>query len=155
MEHKRGDNQIVNVYCFEPARFSLPSSKKPGILIPHHLHALGLTRASEWDALSFLSRHAVSLGTAAQIARSIGYDSTEIGEALRRLEALGLIQRSRVSGVVRIYRFKEPPEPARRACLRELLDLAQNRTGRLLLLGYLKHLQSDLAGKRQSGLHLA
>lgn len=121
-----------------------PIEKSQDVLIPERLRILGVAYLAEWDALAFLYRHATSLGTAAQIARLIGYDKAEIGVALHSLEALGLIERSRVSKGVRFYRFTVPPEPSRRSSLLELLSLAENREGRLLLLKYVKRSPSKI-----------
>ena len=117
--------------------------------------ALGLAFLTEWDALVFLYRHPVSLCTAAQMAELIGYDKGEIAAALNRLEALGLVQRSRVSQGIRFYRFSMPEEDFRRSCLIELMDMAQNRTGRLILLKHLKLPGQEPRRKRNSGLRLA
>jgi len=125
------------------------------VLVQEGLHALGVAFLCDWDALAFLHRHSPSLATAAQLAPLIGYDKAEIGVALHRLATLGLIQRSRVSQGIRIYRYTEPPEPGRHACLRSLMSLAQNRTGRLLLLKHLKHLLPGPRRRRNSGLRLA
>src|SRR5450631_4254074 len=95
-------------------------------LVRKHLHNLGVTLMSEWDALAFLYRHAASLATAAQLAQLIGYENTEIGAALQKLEALGLIQRSRASQGIRLYQFSSPPEPSRQSSLLALMSLAQN-----------------------------
>src|SRR5579872_7145430 len=109
------------------------------VLVLECLRALGIKHLVEWDVMVFLYRHAASLGTAARIARLIGYDKAEISTALSRLEALGLIQRSRASKNVRFYRFEVPPDPPRCSCLLKLLSLTGDRGGRLLLL---KHLES-------------
>jgi DNA-binding MarR family transcriptional regulator len=119
------------------------------------LKALGVTYLSEWDVLTFLYRHAASLCTATQIATLVGYDKAEIGAALNRLETLGLIQRSRISQGIRIYQFLEPAELARRSSLTELMNLAQNRTGRLLLQKNLKSSRHEPRRTRDSGLRLA
>mgnify|MGYP003701084915 CR=1 FL=1 len=102
------------------------------------LQILGVALLSEWDALTFLYRHPASLVTAAQIARLMGYDKAQIGDALHRLEALGMLRRSRVSQGRRLYQFSEPLEPRRNSHLRELMSLSQNRAGRVLLLKQLK-----------------
>jgi hypothetical protein len=125
------------------------------VLVRESLQALGVALLSEWDTLAFLYHHAASLGTAAQIARLIGYDKAEIGVALSRLEALGLMQRSRVSEGIRIYQFSAPPEPSRRSCFLELMSLTQNRTGRLLLLKHLKCPRLEARRRRNSRLRLA
>ena len=123
--------------------------------VPQRLKTLGVTHLSEWDVLTFLSRHAASLCTASQIATLVGYDKAEIGAALNRLETLGLIERSRISQGIRIYQFLEPAEPGRRSCLTELMNLAQNRAGRLLLQRHLKSSRHELRSTRDSGLRLA
>lgn len=116
------------------------------------LQSLGITLKTEWDAIAFVFRHAASLGTAAQIARFIGYDNAEIAVALRRLEARGLIQRSRVSQGLRFYQISETLEPSRLSCLRALIGLAQDRAGRLLVI---KHLLTEEPHRRwDNGLHL-
>lgn len=125
-------------------------------MLLEHLHAIGLELTSEWDTLVFLYHHSTSLGAAAQIARFIGYDKTETGAALRKLEALGLIERSRVSQGIRIFRFSAPSEPGRHSHLLALMAMGQDRAGRLRLL---KHLQIPRQGSRRSpdssGLSLA
>jgi DNA-binding MarR family transcriptional regulator len=133
----------------------MPAEKSHDALVLERLKALGVTLISEWDTLAFLYTHASSLGTAAQIARLIGYDKAEIGIALHKLETLGLMQRSRVSQGIRIYQFAEPPEASRRSCLEELMSMAQNRTGRLLLLKHLKSPRQEPRRRRDSGLRLA
>jgi hypothetical protein len=125
------------------------------VLVPERLQALGLELLTEWDALVFLYRHVASLCTTAQIAPLIGYDRGEIAAALRKLEALGLIQRSRASQGIRFYRFSAPEEPSRHSCLVELMNLDQNREGRLLLLKHLKRPGLEPRVRRDSGLRLA
>jgi DNA-binding transcriptional ArsR family regulator len=129
--------------------------KPEDVLVLERLQALGVTLLSEWDTLVFLYHHGASLGTAAQIARLIGYDKAEIGAALHRLEALGLIQRSRDSQGIRLYQFSAPPEPSCYSYLLELMGLVQNRTGRLLLLKNLKRPRQELRRSRDTGLRLA
>ena len=129
--------------------------KSEDVLVLERLQALGVTLLSEWDTLVFLNHHGATLGTAAQIARLIGYNKAEIGAALHRLEALGLIQRSRDSQGIRLYHFSAPPEPSCYSCLLDLMSLAQNRMGRLLLLKNLKRPRQELRRSRDSGLRLA
>jgi predicted transcriptional regulator len=131
------------------------AEESSGISVLECLQALGVSLVTEWDTLAFLYSHSPSLGTAAQIARLIGYENAEIGEALHRLEALGLIHRSRVYQGTRLYRFSEPPEPGRHSCLLELMRLAQNRSGRLLLLKHLMRPRKERRRSQDGGLHLA
>jgi MarR family protein len=129
--------------------------KPEDVLVLERLQTLGVTDLSEWDALAFLYRHGASLAAAAQIGRLIGYGKAEIGAALHRLEALGLIQRSRDSQGIRLYQFSAPPDPARFSSLLELMSMTQNRTGRLLLLKHLKRPRQELRRSPNSGLRLA
>jgi hypothetical protein len=124
-------------------------------LVVKHLHTLGVEHMSEWDTLAFLHCHVASLGTAAQIARSIGYDHVEIGAALQRLEALNLIQRSRASQGVRMYQLSSATDPSPRSSLLALMSLALNRTGRVLLLKHLKCRRNEPQRKSDRGLRLA
>jgi DNA-binding MarR family transcriptional regulator len=134
----------------------MPADEREDVpAVPARLKALGVIYLSEWDVLTFLHRHAASLCTATQIATLVGYDKAEIGAALNRLEALGLIERSRISQGIRIYQFFEPAERARRSALIELMNLAQNRTGRLLLQKNLKSSRHESRRTRDSGLRLA
>ena len=116
-------------------------------MVLERLHAVGVELTSEWDTLVFLYHHSASLGSAAHIARFIGYDKTETGAALRKLEALRLIERSRVSQGVRIFRFSAPSESGRHSNLLALMAMGQDRAGRLLLL---KHLQIPRQGLRRT-----
>ena len=116
----------------------LAAEKSIDETVLEHLQVVGVALLAEWDALAFVNRHSTTLCTAAQIARSIGYNKAETGDALEKLETLGLIARSRGVQGIRFYRFSAPPEPLRHACLQELLSLSQHRAGRLLLLGRLK-----------------
>ena len=116
----------------------MTTAKSQDVPVQERLQALGVALLSEWDTLVFLYRHPASLGTAAQIARLIGHDQAAVGTALNSLEALGMMRRARVYQGRRLYQFSEPPEPGSRSCLLELMGLAQNREGRMLLIKNLK-----------------
>lgn len=107
-------------------------------LIPERLKILGISLVSEWDVLTFVYRHGTSLGNAAQIARFIGYDSAATAAALHTLDARGLIERSRVSQGIRMYQLSASLEDSRHSCLLKLVNLAQDRAGRLLVIKNLK-----------------
>jgi len=124
-------------------------------LVLESLQTLGVALLPEWDALTFLYQRGTSLSTAAQIAWLIGYDKAETNAALQKLEALGLIERSRVTQGIRFYRFSEPAEPVRHRCLVELMSLTHDRAGRLLLLRHLKRSPFEPRRRRNSGLRLA
>ena len=118
------------------------------------LATLGVSLLSEWDVLAFLYRHGTSLTSAAQIGHLLGFDRAAVSAALDRLDSVGLIDRSRGSQGVRLYRIAIPTDPLRYSCFIELIRLAEKRDGRLELLnhldrGSLRHLP------RSRGLRIA
>lgn len=125
----------------------LERKNSPDIPIKECLNILGISLLCDWDVLVFLYRHQTSLASAEQIGRLLGYPSTAVGDALDRLESQGLVQRSRSSQGVRLYRLI-PSEThlAPESCFRLLMSLAESRTGRLLLV---KHLRQSI------GMHIA
>jgi len=119
-----------------------------------HLSTLGITHLAEWDVLAFIYRHGTSLAGAERIASLLGYSKASVGSALDSLAAKGLVQRSRNSRGVRLYQFiGAAPDAPPQLALDELMKVAEERPGRLLLI---KHLKQAAAGKNQrGGLHLA
>jgi len=69
---------------------------------------LGITTKCQWDVLIFLYRHQTSLVGADFIARLLGYANGASVAALEVLEGLGLVVRSRLSQIVRLYQFTPP-----------------------------------------------
>ena len=67
--------------------------------------AIPITLLSEWDVLYFLYRHGTSLASAEQMSQLIGYGKSVVGEALDALVNVGVVQRSRSSQGIRLYRF--------------------------------------------------
>ena len=65
---------------------------------------LGVTSLCQWDVLVFLSRHQATLLGAESLARLLGYALEPLVAALDALEALALVERSRVSQGARLYR---------------------------------------------------
>jgi DNA-binding MarR family transcriptional regulator len=114
------------------------------------LNTVGIRRLSDWDVLSFIYRHGVTLTSADQIARLMGYENTAIGNALDRLERDKLIQRSRGPRGVRIYRILDPTSADRKRCLESLLRLSRSREGRLMMIEQLRLVPTDLGRERQS-----
>jgi hypothetical protein len=108
-----------------------------------HLKTLGVSTLSEWDVLTFLHRHSTSLTSAAEIALLLGDNKAAVSAALDRLASLDLIQRSRGSQGVRLYRISVPTDSSRYSSFMELMSLAENRDGRLLLR---KHLPREGGG---------
>jgi DNA-binding transcriptional ArsR family regulator len=94
---------------------------------------VGISLLCDWDIFVFLHRHIFSLTSADQIARLVGYESDVVGEALDRLENQKLIERSRTSRGVRLYRVLTPKDVEHRGWLCKLVTLSENRAGRLEL----------------------
>src|SRR5215510_2886672 len=97
------------------------------------LNTLGITSLCQWDVLLFLYRHQTSLVGADFIARLLGYASAPVVDALDVLEFLELVERSRVSQIVRLYQFTMPSDPQRGDAWARLMALASDRGGRVLL----------------------
>jgi DNA-binding MarR family transcriptional regulator len=95
--------------------------------------SMGISLLCDWDVFAFVYRHVTSLTSADQIARLVGYESRVVGGALDRLERQQLIERSRLSRGVRLYRVLNSKDVEHRRCLRELLTLSESRAGRLEL----------------------
>jgi DNA-binding MarR family transcriptional regulator len=93
---------------------------------------MDLSLLAEWDVLVFLYSHRVSLASAEQIARLVGYTSRVVGDALDRLESRSMVKRSRASQGVRLYEFLDSTGPSHDG-FKQLVKLAEHRTGRLLL----------------------
>ena len=122
--------------------------------VREHLKVLGVSTLNEWDVLTFLHRHGTSLTSAAEIAVLLGGNKAGVSAALDRLASLELIQRSRGSQGVRLYRISVPTDPLCYSCLMELMSLAENRDGRLLLLKHLPR-ESSRPSRRTHGLRIA
>jgi hypothetical protein len=97
------------------------------------LKTLGIASLCQWDVLVFLYRHQTSLVSADFIARLLGYASGPVSAALEVLEFLGLLERFRVSQIVRLYKFTAPSDPPRGDAWARLLALGSDRGGRVRL----------------------
>jgi hypothetical protein len=97
------------------------------------LEIVRIAQLGEWDVLVFLYRHGTSLASAEQIALLLGYGKRVVGKALDSLVTLGLVQRSRSSQGVRLYRFSVPVDPTCRQSVAQLLKLSEKRSGRLIV----------------------
>ncbi len=104
------------------------SEKSLDLHVQECLESLSISSLGDWDVLVFLYRHRASLASIEQIARLVGRPSKVVGEALDRLESLGLVQRSRDSQGLRFYNFGHDPPWS---CFWELMSLAESRKGRL------------------------
>jgi DNA-binding MarR family transcriptional regulator len=103
---------------------------------------VGISSLCDWDVFAFVYRHVTSLTTADQIARLLGYESGVVGAALGRLESQKLIERSRPSRGVHIYRVLNSKNFEHQRCLQELLTLSETRAGRLELARQLSPVRS-------------
>jgi DNA-binding MarR family transcriptional regulator len=131
----------------------MEQAKPLDLLVEVWLETLDLSLLADWDVLVFLYRHRASLASAEQIARLLGYTSAVVGDALDRLESLGLVQRSRASQGVRLLFLVSTP-PALDG-FQQLMSLAENRNGRLLLAKKLRQRASrQQARDRDSSLQL-
>ena len=106
--------------------------KSLDLLVEQCLGKLGISSLGQWDVLVFLYRHHLILATTEHIARLLGYPCEVVGEALDTLQSLGLVRGSRTTQDVHLYQLapSEAPSPT---CFGELMTLAEDRTGRLLL----------------------
>jgi len=124
--------------------------------IPDHFEALKIYHIAEWDVLAFLSQHGPTLASAEHIARLIGYSRVKVGSALDSLTARGLVERSRSSNGVRLYRFAAfIASDSQRFSLSELMNAGKDRGGRLLFIRHLQQISSEKDLRERSGLHLA
>jgi DNA-binding MarR family transcriptional regulator len=131
----------------------MEQEKPLDLLVEVWLETLDLSLLADWDVLVFLYRHRASLASAEQIARLLGYTSTVVGDALDRLESLGLVQRSRASQGVRLYQFLVSTPPPLDG-FQQLMSMAENRNGRLLLAKKLRQRASRQQGRDRDSLQL-
>jgi DNA-binding transcriptional ArsR family regulator len=120
------------------------------------VHNVGISLLCDWDVFTFVYRHVTSLTTADQIARLVGYESGIVGGALDRLESHKLIERSRPSRGVRLYRVLNSMDVEHQRCLLELVTLSESRVGRLELARQLRPVRSarvreEAVGRVQEG----
>jgi DNA-binding MarR family transcriptional regulator len=127
----------------QPRRSSIVERVPPlKLSVQNCLEGVGISLLSEWDVLNFMRRHRVSLMSADQIARLIGYESTVVRGALDRLQREKLVERSRVSQGVRFYRILASTDARRGHCLQQLIGLSESRSGRLQLTKQLKQVRA-------------
>ena len=120
-----------------------------GLSVHHCLESLGISQLGDWDVLAFVHRHGVNLTTPEQIAWLVGYEGTVVGDALDRLERGKLIQCSRRSRGIHLYRIITLADPERRLCLEYLVRFSESRSGRLQLRNELKSDTPDLARPKE------
>ena len=119
------------------------------------MESIPISLLSEWDVLYFLYRHGTSLASAEQMAHLVGYGKNAVGGALDALVNVGVVQRSRSSQGIRLYRFADLDAPDKRESLEHLLKLSENRSGRLLIARNLLSRAAREDRRERAGLHLA
>ena len=121
-----------------------------------NLKLLRISSLAEWDVLVFIHRHGTSLASAENIARLLGYTPAVVSAALDSLSSKALIERSRNSHGVRVYRHSSAiHDEARRSSFEELISVAEDRPGRLVLIRNLPQNAPDPQIGMRGGLHLA
>lgn len=78
-------------------------------------------------------RHGVTLASAEQIASLVGYEIAVVDSALEQLEREKLMERSRPSRGVCLFRFLAPTDAELRCCLKQLIGLLETRVGRVMV----------------------
>ena len=105
----------------------------PDLQVEGWLKTLGIESLCQWDVLVFLYRHPISLFGAEYLACLLGYASGPVAAALDVLEALRLVERSRVSQGLQLFRLTVPADPQRGDASERLFALANSRAGRVVL----------------------
>jgi hypothetical protein len=123
--------------------------------IDEHLKTLGVSLLSEWDVLAFLDRHGTNLVSAETIAHLLGYDKGTVGAALDAVTSTGLVQRSRSSQGVRLYRLPPIIDSAQNYSFIELMNIARTRGGRIQLIRTFQKRTMPMEIRKRNGLHLA
>lgn len=121
-----------------------------------YLSTLGIVNLAEWDVLAFIYSHGASLAGAEKIASLLGYTKVIVRSMLESLTGKGLVERSRASRSMRLYRPVIPaPGSPMRLALDNLLKVAEDRQGRLLITGQLRVSAGCGDARGRGGLHLA
>jgi hypothetical protein len=131
----------------------MASDEAPAIQARGDLEMLGISLLCEWDVLVFLHRHGVILNSEGQIARLLGYGKSAVASALDKLESSGLAQRSRSSRGIRLFRFALPAD-SRSGSFFDLMNLTEQRSGRLLVANILRPRTRRELAEQRDGLHL-
>ena len=133
----------------------MPETSHFDVRVDAWLNIVKISDLSEWDVLIFFYRHGTSLASAENIALLLGYSKSVVGKALDALGILGVVQRSRSSQRVRLYRFILPPEAIYQESLKQLLELSETRSGRLIVIRRLRQRAKTVPAPARSGWRLA
>src|SRR5712691_2837465 len=91
-------NSIWQVYTVKEKANHMHQDNVPDLAaVEHWLVTARIESLQHWDMLVFLSRHQTSLVSAEHMARLLGYATGEVAAALKYLELLGFVERSRAS----------------------------------------------------------
>ena len=115
------------------------------------LKTLGIESLCQWDVLVFFHGHQMSLLGPAYLASLLGYEIGPVAAAVDVLESVRLVERSRVSQGVRLYRFTVTADPQRRDASDRLFALANSRAGRVVLYKKLRAGDATLPERASSG----
>jgi DNA-binding MarR family transcriptional regulator len=124
--------------CTAGANFIIEREDNRGLSVQSCLKGLGISLLSELDLLTFVHRRGVTLASAGQIACLVGYEIAVVDSALDRLEREKLIERSRPSKGVFLFRFLAPIDAERKRFLQQLISMLESRVGRVLAANQLK-----------------
>jgi DNA-binding MarR family transcriptional regulator len=105
----------------------------PDTVVEDWMKTLGVVSLCQWHVLVFLYRHQTTLLSAEYLARLLGYATEPVAAALDVLESLGLVERSRISQGVRLYKFITPSAAGRAEAFNQLQALTSHRIGRSLV----------------------
>lgn len=118
--------------------------KDPALSVESCMKTLGISLLTEWDLLVFVFRHGTSLICTGDIAELMGYERTVVSDALDRLEREKLVERSRPSRGVFLYRIHPAMEAARRHCVGQLVSMSQRPGVRMLIAERLTSCRSEV-----------
>ena len=127
----------------------LDRENPPDLQVEGWLKTLGIESLCQWDVLVFLYRHPLSLFGADYLACLLGYASGPVVAALDVLEALRLVERSRVSRGVRLYRLTVPADLQHADASERLFALDNSRVGRIALSKCLRAMRAAVTKSRK------
>ena len=114
------------------------------------LQSVGVESFCQWEVLSFLHHHPITLLPPEYLARLLGYQLALVVDALDSLSALQLLKWSGQSRGGHSYQFVVPSVPSRTDALQRLLALSAHRSGRLLLRNHLGRGDATQHDERQA-----
>jgi DNA-binding MarR family transcriptional regulator len=101
------------------------------------LKTLGIEDICQWDVLVFLHRQRQALLSPDDLDTLMGYEEGAVARAMKHLESVGLVERSRESYGVRLYHL-HPLSGSHRRAFEGLVATSDSRAGRLALMNKLR-----------------